>query len=236
MIGKAQPYLWRDITKVKVIDYGMPCHFPVYQRLLRRQEITRAKLRRRYAKELANLNKRERAALEAEWDKTMPLFPSALTNPDLRIPLSQSYFGEVFAAWIEELGLKGITTHRTRATLATSLLNNGAPAALVRQMLGHFSEEALAHYARYSDDNVVRHLHQVWAAGPGMDNPGTVLMTPKMASGLGSQAAVADRIDLTVIPVEHGLCRYGPVVGGGACPVSKNCSAGPWLGGRFLRR
>ncbi|ASX03436.1 tyrosine-type recombinase/integrase [Mycobacterium intracellulare] len=227
MIGESQPYLWRDITKVKVIDYGMPCHFPVYQRLLQRQEITRAKLRRRYAKELANRNKRQRAVLEADWDKTMPLFPSALTNPDLRIPLSQSHFGEVFATWIEELGLKDIATHRTRATLATSLLNNGAPAALVRQMLGHFSEDALAHYARYSDDNVVRHLHQVWAAGPGMEKPGTVLMTPKVASGLGSPGAVADRIDLTVIPVEHGLCRYGPVVGGSACPISKNCSSGP---------
>ncbi|GFG51884.1 site-specific integrase [Mycolicibacterium agri] len=227
MIGDAQPYLWRDISKVNVLDYGMPCHYPVYQRLLRRQEITRAKLRARYAKELASLNKRQRAALEAVWDRTMPLFPSTTKNPDLRLPLSQCYFREKFDTWIGELGLTGITTHRTRATLATALLNNGAPAALVRQMLGHFSEESLAHYARYSDDNVVRHLHQVWTAGPGMDKPGKVLMTPATASGLGSAAAVADRIDLTVIPVEHGLCRYGPVVGGSACPVGKNCSGGP---------
>ncbi len=227
MIGDAQPYLWRDITKINVIDYGMPCHFPVYQRLLRRQEITRDKLRARYAKELASLNKRQRAALEAEWDRTMPLFPSTATNPDLRLPLSQGYFQDKFGTWIEKLGLVGITTHRTRATLATSLLNNGAPAALVRQMLGHFSEESLVHYARYSDDNVVRHLHQVWTAGPGMDKPGKVLMTPAAANGLGSKAAIANRIDLTVIPVEHGLCRYGPVVGGSACPVSKNCSGGP---------
>ena len=60
-----------------------------------------------------------------------------------------------------------------------------------------------------------------------MESPGKVLMTPVAASGLGSEAAVAGRIDLTVIPVEHGLCRYGPVVGGSACPVSKNCSSGP---------
>ncbi|MFE3029567.1 site-specific integrase, partial [Nocardia tengchongensis] len=33
--------------------------------------------------------------------------------------------------------------------------------------------------------------------------------------------------DLTVVPVEHGLCRYGPVVGGAACPYGKNCSDGP---------
>jgi integrase len=227
MIGDAQPYLWRDISKVNVIDYGMPCHFPVYQRLLQRQETTRKKLRARYADDLAGLNKRQRAALEAEWDRTMPLFPSTTKNPDLRLPLSQSYFREKFGAWIDQLGLLGITTHRTRATLATSLLNNGAPAALVRQLLGHFSEESLAHYARYSDDNVVRHLHQVWTAGPGMDQPGKVLLTPVVASGLGSKAAVTNRIDLSVIPVEHGLCRYGPVVGGSACPASKNCSSGP---------
>ncbi len=227
LIGDAQPYLWRDITKINVIDYGMPCHYPVYERLLKRQKMTRAKLRQRYAKDLGKLSRRQRAALEAEWDRTMPLFPSALTNPDLKVQLSQSHFGDTFAAWIQELGLKGITTHRTRATLATSLLNNGAPAALVRQMLGHFSEESLAHYARYSDDNVVRHLHQVWAAGPGMDRPGTVLLTPQTASQIGSKAAVAEHIDLTVIPVEHGLCRYGPVVGGAACPRSKNCSNGP---------
>lgn len=227
MIGDAQPYLWRDISKINVIDYGMPCHFPVYQRLLQRQETTRAKLRARYADDLARLDKRQRAALEAEWDRSMPLFPSTTKNPDLRLPLSQAYFREKFGTWIERLGLVGITTHRTRATLATSLLNSGAPAALVRQLLGHISEESLAHYARYSDDNVVRHLRQVWTAGPGMDQPGKVLLTPVAASGLGSKAAVANRIDLSVIPVEHGLCRYGPVVGGSDCPASKNCSSGP---------
>jgi hypothetical protein len=61
-----------------------------------------------------------------EWDCTMPLFPSTATNPDLRLPLSQGYFQDKFGAWIETLGLVGITTHRTRATLATSLLNDGA--------------------------------------------------------------------------------------------------------------
>ena len=29
------------------------------------------------------------------------------------------------------------------------------------------------------------------------------------------------------MPVEHGLCRYGPVVGGANCPFDKNCSRGP---------
>ncbi|MBX7134739.1 MAG: site-specific integrase [Fimbriimonadaceae bacterium] len=227
MIGNAQPYLWRDISKIRVVDYGMPCYLPVYERLQRRQAITRAKLRNRYAKELAALDAEGRASLEAEWDRTMPLFPGATTNPDLELTLSQSQFRSIFTAWIDKLGLTGITSHRTRATLATSLLNNGAPAALVRQVLGHISERAIAHYARYSDDNIARSLQQVWTAGPGMKDAGTVLMTPTTAAEYGSKSALADRIDLTVVPVEHGLCRYGPVVGGKSCPSKKNCSNGP---------
>ena len=37
LVGHAQPYIWRDISKVNVVDYGMPCYLPVYDRLLRRQ-------------------------------------------------------------------------------------------------------------------------------------------------------------------------------------------------------
>jgi hypothetical protein len=226
LIGAAQPYIWRDISKANVIDYGMPCHLPVYRRLLRRQSLTRAKLRGRYADQLATLDEEGRAQLEAEWDRTMPLFPRVVQNPDLVIPLSQCGFRLVFLEWLKGLGLSGITTHQTRATLATSLLNNGAPATLVRQLLGHFSEESLAHYARYSDDNIKRHLQQVWAAGPGTDKPGTILLRPTDVKAAHTGAAAA-RIDLAVVPVEHGLCRYGPVVGGKNCPFEKNCTNGP---------
>ena len=37
LIGNAQPYVWRDMSKVGVVDYGMPCYLPVYERLVRRQ-------------------------------------------------------------------------------------------------------------------------------------------------------------------------------------------------------
>ncbi|GAS93514.1 transposase [Mycolicibacterium canariasense] len=226
LIGAAQPYIWRDVSKANVIDYGMPCYLPVYERLLRRQQITRAKLRLRYAEQITVLDQRGRATLEAKWDRDMPLFPSAVRNPDLVIEVGQSWFNELFRPWFESLGLKGITTHQTRATLATSLLNNGAPAALVRQLLGHFSEEALAHYAKYNNDSMTQHLQQLWAAGPGMDKPGTILLRPTEVNANDTRAAAA-RIDLTVVPVEHGLCRYGPVVGGAQCPFEKNCSNGP---------
>ncbi|MCH9730618.1 MAG: site-specific integrase [Actinomycetia bacterium] len=225
-VGNGQAYLWRDISKINVIDYGMPCNKAVYQLLQRRQEKTRAKLRARYAEQLAALDERARTKLEAQWDRDKPLFPGLLRNPDLALEISKAGFNRVFAEWIESLGLKGVTTHQTRATLATSLLNNGAPAALVRQMLGHMSEEALAHYARYTDVTMQRHLQQVWAAGPGMDKPGTILLRPAEITTDDPRAAAA-RIDLSVVPVEHGLCRYGPVVGGAQCPFQKNCSTGP---------
>jgi len=226
LVGSAQPYIWRDISKVHVVDYGMPCHLPVYERLLRRQRVTRAKLRARYTDQLDALDDRGRAQLEASWDRSMPLFPGAQRrNPDLVIEVTQTYFRDQFTEWLHSLGLSGITTHRTRATLATSLLNNGAPAALVRQLLGHFSQEALVHYANYNNDNLTRHLQQVWAAGPGMDKPGTILLRPQDVKTAEASAATA-RIDLTIVPVEHGLCRYGPVVGGAHCPFGKNCSAG----------
>jgi Phage integrase family len=204
----------------------MPCYLPVYQRLLRRQSITRTKLLARYTDQLTALDDRGRERLEAEWDRTMPLFPRATQNPDLVIEASKDWFYYAWTAWSQGLGLSGITTHQTRATLATSLLNNGAPAALVRQLLGHVSEQALAHYAKYNDANMIRHLQQVWAAGPGMDKPGTILLRPADVT-TSDRSAAADRIDLTVVPVEHGLCRYGPVVGGKNCPFNKNCTNGP---------
>lgn len=225
MVGAAQPYLWRDITKVKVIDYGMPCHAPVYERLLRRQAITKTKLRARYQKRLAELGGRGRERLETEWERTMPLFPGAYLNPDLTLEISYTAFRNAWTKWFASLGLCGITTHQTRATLATSLLNNGAPADLVRQMLGHFSDDALAHYARYNDESMAKHLKQVWAAGPGTDKPGTILLCPGDLNTDGG--SLRARIDLAVIPVEHGICRYGPVVGGDNCPFSKNCTNGP---------
>lgn len=226
LVGDAQPYIWRDIKKVNVVDYGMPCYLPVYQRLLERQNTTRVRLRRRYADQLAQLDDRGRMALEAHWDREMPLFPAGVQNPDLVLEVSTCGFRDAWTAWFESLGLKGITTHQTRATLATSLLNNGAPAALVRQLLGHFSSEALAHYANYNNDSMTRYLQQIWAAGPGMDKPGTILLRPAAMNADNASAAAA-RIDLTAVPVEHGLCRYGPVVGGAHCPFGKNCSNGP---------
>jgi integrase len=226
LIGAAQPYIWRDITKVNVVDFGMPCHLPVYERLLRRQAITRARLRTRYAEELDTLDHAGRRVLEATWDRTMPLFPGAVKNPDFTIPVSYSWFRSEWTKWFERLGLSGITTHQTRATLATSLLNNGAPPALVSQLLGHFSHESLAHYARYNNDTMMAHLQRVWAAGPGTDKPGTILLRPHDVTTIDTDAAAA-RIDLAVVPVEHGLCRYGPVVGGQGCPFDKNCTSGP---------
>jgi integrase len=189
LVGTAQPYLWRDISKVNVVDYGMPCYLPVGGTAASRDPIG-------FRVPLVRGRRGWRAARRA------------VQNPDLVVEISQVWFRNVWVAWLERLGLKG--THQTRATLATSLLNNGAPAALVRQLLGHFSPESLAHYANYNNDSMTRHLQQVWTAGPGMDKPGTILLRPTDVNTDDPTAAAA-RIDLTVVPVEHGLCRYGPV-------------------------
>ena len=114
LIGAAQPYIWRDITKVNVIDYGMPCHLPVYERLLRRQSITRTKLRNRYADQLAELDNQARARLEARWDQTMPLFPGNVQNPDLAIEVSQSRFRKVWTEWFEGLAFGDHDTSDSR--------------------------------------------------------------------------------------------------------------------------
>ena len=110
----AQPYIWRDISKVNVVDYGMPCYLPVYERLLRRQEKTRAKLRQRYAEELAHLDARGQAALEAQWDRDMPLFPGAIRTPTWCSKSHNRGSATLWTAWFESLGLKGITTHQTQ--------------------------------------------------------------------------------------------------------------------------
>ncbi len=150
----------------------------------------------------------------------MPLFSAEFQNPDLILEVSTSGFRDAWTAWFEGLGLKEITTHQTRATLATSLFNNGAPATLVPQLLGHFSSEALAHYANYNNDSMTRHLQQVCAARAGMDKPGSILLRPAAVNADNASAAAA-RIDPTALPVEHGLCRCGPVVDGAHCPFGQ---------------
>lgn len=225
MVGHAQPYFWRDMTKIGVIDYGVPCYLPVYERLLSRREKTLGKLRARYANQLDGLTDRQRSQIESEWDRTMPMFPRNTGNPDLTLSVTQDGFRRPFQAWFEALGLTGISTHRTRATLATDLLNNGAPPDLVREILGHISLDALSSYAQYNDSSKLKHLNHVWAAGPGMNKPGTILLKPSDVIA-GDAKAAASRINLAIIPVEHGGCRYGPVVGGQSCPFGKKCTTG----------
>ena len=121
----------------------MPCHLPVYDRLLRRQEKTRAKLRQRYAERARRLDATGQAALEASGIAICPSFRARYRTPILVLEVSQCGSATCGLNGSKALDSKGITTHQTRATLATSLLNNGAPAALVRQLLGHFSPESL---------------------------------------------------------------------------------------------
>lgn len=228
-LGKVgnQPYLWRDQTKIGQVDHGTPCHPVVYQRLTARREKTRRRLRVRYSQELARLTARQRQRLEEGWDKTKPLFPRLMQNPNLSLSVDNS-FREGFGQWIESINLPpSVTSHRTRHTMATKLLNSGAPGELVSELLGHVSRQMLRSYAQYSDLNRAQILNRVWTAGPGMKTPGQILATPgDFESATGTYAAQR-RVDLTVISVEHGACIYGPVVGGADCPWGQQCTSDP---------
>jgi len=228
-LGKVrdQPYLWRDQTKIGQVDHGTPCHPVVYQRLKARREKTQRRLRVRYSQELAGLTPRQQQRREEEWDKTIPLFPRPMQNPNLSLSVDNS-FREGFGQWIESINLPpSVTSHRTRHTMATKLLNSGAPGELVSELLGHVSRQMLRSYAQYSDLNRTQILNRVWTAGPGMSAPGQILATPSDFEPADDAQAVQRRIDLTVIPVEHGACIYGPVVGGGDCPWGQQCTSDP---------
>lgn len=226
LIGNHQPYIWRDITKAGVLDYGMPCHPSVYERLILRKEKTLSLLRRRYHRELSARAPNEQVKLLRQWDTEMPLFPGKLKNPDLVRSVPYSSFRTVWSTWLDSLKIVGLTTHRTRATMATSLLNNGAPPDLVRQVLGHFSHESLAHYARYNDSNMIEQLRRVWAAGPGMPIAGQILLQDGASLGMRTSSGPSP-IDLSAVSSEHGLCSYSPVVGGGDCPWQLKCTSDP---------
>lgn len=224
-----QPYLWRDQTKIGQVDHGTPCHPVVYQRLNVRQEKTRRRLRVRYSAELSGLTPRQQQRWEEEWDKTKPLFPRLMQNPNLSLSVDNS-FREGFGQWVESINLPpSVTSHRTRHTMATKLLNSGAPGELVSELLGHVSRQMLRSYAQYSDLNRAQILNRVWTAGPGMSTPGQILATPGDFAAEDAHAAQR-RIDLTVIPVEHGACIYGPVVGGADCPWGQQCTSDPSRG------
>lgn len=226
LIGNQQPYFWRDITKSGQLDYGMPCHPVVYERLLLRREKTLKLLKERYHDELAEIDAAKRLTVLREWEASMPLFPSRIKNLDHTVAYQYSSFRKLWTQWVASLNIEGLTTHRTRATMATTLLNNGAPAELVRQVLGHFSFDSLAHYARYNDSNVVEQLRRVWAAGPGMPIAGQVLLSENISTAFEDSNSFSP-IDLSAIPSEHGLCSYGPVVGGKDCPWGLQCASNP---------
>ncbi len=226
-----QPFLFRDPTKVGKIGHGIACHPYVYERLRSRQEKTRAKLRKRYATDLEQMTPAQRIRQDQEWGRTMPLMPGAVANRDLIFPVSAAGLEGNVREWLDGLELdEHVTTHQTRHTLCTALLNNGAPPEVLQDIFGWMSHKMIKAYGRYDDATRVEPLRQVWSQGPGMPNPGRPLLTPHDVPEGDQVAFQRQHIDLAVVPVEGGLCQYGPVVGGKDCPWGKNCTTDPTRG------
>lgn len=226
-----QPFFFRDPTKVGKIGHGVACHPVVYQRLLARQEKTKAKLRERYADDLAQMSPQEIVTREHHWGRTMPMFPARIANRDLQFSVSSGHLEPTLREWIGELGLgEHVTTHQTRHTLCTALLNNGAPPDVLQDLFGWMSHKMVKAYGRYDDTTRVEPLRQVWAQGPGMPNPGRAMLTPDDLDEKDQATFQRTHVDLAAVPVEGGLCQYGPVVGGKTCPWGKNCTTDPKKG------
>ena len=226
LIGAAQPYIWRDITKVNVIDYGMPCHLPVYERLLRRQSITRTKLRNRYADQLAELDDQGTGGWKPDGIGPCRCFPAMSKIPTS--PSKSHYHGSARSGpnGFRDWGFRGSPHIRPGQHWPPRCSTTGHRPRLCGNCSDIFPTKPSRTTPRYNDASMIRHLQQVWAAGPGTDKPGTILLRPVDSRRPTAPPQPPASIS-SVVPVEHGLCRYGPVVGGKSCPFKKNCTNGP---------
>jgi site-specific recombinase XerD len=102
---------------------------------------------------------RQQAHVRATRRVTSPwLFPGKWANQAAQKHASAVTVGKKFTSWIRELGVRDVsgnpvhvTPHQLRHTLATTMINEGVPEEVVRQLLCHSSAEMTKHYARISD-------------------------------------------------------------------------------------
>ncbi|MGH3803970.1 MAG: tyrosine-type recombinase/integrase, partial [Pseudonocardiaceae bacterium] len=118
--------LWHNQTKVGRYDEAIRIPGTVYERLAQRQRTTLARFADRHAGRQAS--PQQRAA--------MALFPTTKRNLEGRKPMSTSWFGDRFRAWVDELDLGHHVAHQARHTLATRLLRHGASLSHIRRYLG----------------------------------------------------------------------------------------------------
>ncbi|MFZ3492813.1 tyrosine-type recombinase/integrase [Streptomyces sp. 5.8] len=209
------PMLWHDQTKVGNYDQAIRTPDPLYERLRARQDKTLALFADQHGGRVPTT--RERAELV--------LFPSMLhRGGNATKPLSYSWFHTRFRAWVEELELSPVVPHQARHTLATQLLRHGATLSHIRRYLGHVSERMAEHYVHVAVSEIEDVLQHVWVAGPGAPNPGELLSHTVRPLDAARAQALAIDLSRRSTPAEGGFCTFQPVVNGGACPFSLDCT------------
>jgi integrase len=208
---RGRTWAWFDMTKVGLLDYCVQIPRNVYDVIVARQAKTAERFRLAFGR-LPTPDER----------RAIALFPSPHSNPTLRTAITHTTFSNAFRAWLIELEHEGVVPHQARHTLATRLLEAGASMPAIKQVLGHLSERMTEQYTQISGTMVEPFLQQVWVRGPGSDLPGELVLTP---TDLERSAASNQMIDLAVLPTEHGLCTFKPVVGGDDCPFERNCNS-----------
>jgi integrase len=206
-LGRTFAYF--DMTKVGKLDYAVQIPIGVYEVIKERQTKTAERFRLRFGRQMTASERR-----------SVALFPTTVKNPNLERAISTEKFSSAFNQWISELDLGRVVPHQARHTLATRLVEAGAPMVAVKQVLGHVSERMSEHYVTLAGDFVEPYLQQVWVRGAGSAEPGELVLQP---SDLDASFVQRKLIDLAALPTEHGLCVYKPVVGGADCPFGRKC-------------
>ncbi len=203
-------YAWFDMTKVNQLDYGVLIPDDVFWVIRERQKKTAERYRLKFG-----------IVPTGKTAQKIALFPSTQQNSHFRSAIAIATFQDRFKKWLEEIELPGHVSHQARHTLATRLVDAGAPMVVVKQILGHVSERMSEHYTLISSAKIEPYLQQVWVKGPGSRTPGELVRTPEPAADSAIQLKL---IDIAALPTEGGLCTFKPVVGGADCPKGLRCN------------
>ncbi|MDX2827989.1 tyrosine-type recombinase/integrase, partial [Streptomyces ipomoeae] len=211
-IHRGMPFLWHDQTKVGNLDEAIRIPPRLYERLEHRKQLTLQRFEDRYGRTPRPKERNELA-----------LFPSPHKNPDGRVAITYSIFGDAFRDWLDALDIGTWVPHQARHTLATNLLKNGAGLHHIKQYLGQISVRMAEHYAKVASSEVDDALERVWVSGPGSAEPGTLLASPAEHMTRAEAQALALDLARHSTPAEGGFCTYQPVVRGDACPWNMDC-------------
>ncbi len=203
-------YAWFDMTKVNQLDYGVLIPDDVFWVIRERQKKTAERYRLKHG-----------AAPAGKTLQKIALFPTALQNPNFVNAIAIATFQDRFKKWLGDIELPGHVSHQARHTLATRLVDAGAPMVVVKQILGHVSERMSEHYTLISSSKIESYLQQVWVRGPGSSTPGELVRTP---DPMTESTIHRKLIDIAALPTEGGLCTFKPVVGGAECPKRRRCN------------